>query len=664
MRKIISGLFYILFFLTPLAVYPYTSELFEFNKIIVLYFLTTLIITCWAVEMVVEKRFVFKKTILDTPLLIFLGTQGISTILSLDLRTSLLGYYLRFNGGLASSICYALLYWAWVTNMDAKKTRIVSYVLLSASFFVSIYAIAQHFGIDRDLWVQDVQNRVFSTLGQPNWLAAWVVAIMPITWTLAIGIKQKTINKCSWIGLSLVFFITLLFTKSRSGLLGFGIAFILFWSVSLFNKSRPFQTKFFLILCSLFFVVCTIVGTPWTSPLFAAHNQPTTNNQLPPTTSLESGGTDSGVIRKIVWKGAIEIWKSYPIFGTGVETFAFAYYQFKPPEHNYTSEWDYLYNKAHNEYLNLLATTGIVGFGAYLVLIGCILYQLRVQSAKSDNNFALLSGFIGILVTNFFGFSVVPISLLFFLFPAFTVSLSEHSPQPTVHRSLSIYQKSTIFTLLIITSYLLLSIGKYWYADYLYASGHLANRSSNFVVAHQTLTKAVMISPNEAIYLDELAFADRSIAERLSESGKDPEAQEIGRLAIAESQRASSLSPANVNLKRNLASNLTKLSFLDQVYLSQAQTVLKKAVQQAPTDPKLQYALAASFYRLGNLDTAISEMKKAVDMKKDYKDARFALALMYIDAKQPEDAKKEFTYILEKIAPNDEQVKKELEELK
>ena len=86
------------------------------------------------------------------------------------------------------------------------------------------------------------------------------------------------------------------------------------------------------------------------------------------------GGTDSGQIRLYVWQGALDIWKAYPLFGTGVETFAFAYYQFRPAEHNLTSEWDYLYNKAHNEYLNYLATTGALGLGSYLLFIGVFIF--------------------------------------------------------------------------------------------------------------------------------------------------------------------------------------------------------------------------------------------------------------------------------------------------
>ncbi|KKP99309.1 MAG: O-antigen polymerase, partial [Candidatus Levybacteria bacterium GW2011_GWB1_36_18] len=97
------------------------------------------------------------------------------------------------------------------------------------------------------------------------------------------------------------------------------------------------------------------------------------------------GGTDSGKIRLIVWRGAIDVWKNNPIFGTGVETFAYAYYKYRPIEHNLTSEWNFLYNKAHNEYLNYLATTGVFGLLSYLSFIAFFLFIFLATIFKTKN---------------------------------------------------------------------------------------------------------------------------------------------------------------------------------------------------------------------------------------------------------------------------------------
>src|SRR3972149_3199266 len=102
-----SVLFKILLFFVPLIVIPLTSELFEFNKMVATYILTVLIVVFWLVRMVKERKVIFRRTILDIPLLIFLLSQLASTLVSFNTRTSFLGYYSRFNGGLLSSFCYA-----------------------------------------------------------------------------------------------------------------------------------------------------------------------------------------------------------------------------------------------------------------------------------------------------------------------------------------------------------------------------------------------------------------------------------------------------------------------------------------------------------------------------------------------------------------------------
>jgi O-antigen ligase len=574
-EKLISKSFYLLLFLVPLVLCPYTFEIFEFNKMVLVYIFTTIITSLWLARIVLAKRIIFRRTILDIPLLIFLGAQIISTLLSIDARTSLLGYYSRFHGGLASSISYALLYWAWVSNMNREKTLKAIYVTFTSAILVSIYAVLQHFGIDKDIWVQDVQNRVFSNLGQPNWLAAWIVALMPICWAFALSEKLKAKSRKSrshpefssgselfglkqilkqvrygysiftncqndiwvlWIGLSALFFLVLLYTKSRSGLLGFLVAAAVFWSL-LFLQIKKSKSDFrgfwklFFILNSSFLILGLFIGTPWTPNLNRIINRqlPATSYMLQSSApALEIGGSKSTEIRKIVWKGAIDIWKNFPIFGTGVETFAFSYYNFRPIEHNLVSEWDFLYNKAHNEYLNFLATTGLVGIISYSLLITSVVYLLvkkiyvtnytnSSQKTRKDIrehsqdisdirdmdgrklDIALLSGFSSILVTNFFGFSVVPVALLFFLYPAFATTLEQESRRVKEQdfKKFDNSQKILLVFLLLTTCYMLHAIARYYLADLSYSKAKLANDSLNYVLAKEKIEKSLKLSPNK-----------------------------------------------------------------------------------------------------------------------------------------------------------------------
>jgi putative inorganic carbon (HCO3(-)) transporter len=174
-NQIIEYSFYLLFALVPLILTPWNYELFEFNKMMLTYLLTVVIVGTWLIKMVASKRVIFRRTPLDIPILLFFVSQLLSFLVSIDRHTSLFGYYSRFNGGLFSIISYILLYYAFVSNMTKEKALAVGRWLLVGAALVAIYGIAEHFGIDAQYWVQDVRNRVFSTLGQPNWLAAYLV---------------------------------------------------------------------------------------------------------------------------------------------------------------------------------------------------------------------------------------------------------------------------------------------------------------------------------------------------------------------------------------------------------------------------------------------------------------------------------------------------------
>jgi putative inorganic carbon (hco3(-)) transporter len=674
-QKIIFVLFAILLFLVPLILWPFTSEVFEFNKMVLVYILTTLITGTWLISMILEKKIIFRRTILDIPLLVFIGSQFISTILSIDPLTSWLGYYSRFNGGLVSTACYALLYWALVSNIDAKRTMKLVYVMLGSAVLVSIYGVLEHFGIDKSIWVQDVQSRVFSTLGQPNWLAAWLIALTPITWYLVLdtGVKPKNYKFWVYLALSVLFFWTMIFTKSRSGYLGFAVASVIFWALTAWQKRSEIKTLFLplILVGASIFIICLISGTEWT-PSIGSLIHKSTNVQVQVAqagaTALETGGTESSTIRKIVWTGAIQIWLHYPVFGTGVETFAYSYYLYRPAEHNLTSEWDFIYNKAHNEYLNFLANSGAVGLISYLIVVGFSIY-IFVKNRENLLVMGLFAGYVSLLVTNFFGFSVVPTQLELFLFPAIVIAIANNQ-QPTDNKQLkklSSFQKISMLVVVSCGLIVVFACGKYWYADTLFAMGSNYNKAGKPDVATEYLTQAVNLEPYQPLYYgDSYGFASAyaSLAVALNQQKQTDQATELTNMAIAEINKAVTLSPANINFKRTEFGIYIMLSTINPNYLINARDTLIAAIAQAPTDAKLYYNLGLTYARIGQTDQALSTLKKTVELKANYKDARLALAILLIDEKRNAEAKTQLNYILTNIDPNDSLTKQTLAGIK
>jgi O-antigen ligase len=540
--------------------------------------------------------------------------------------------------------------------MNRGKALKSIYFLLASGILVSVYAIAQRLGIDKDIWVQDVINRVFSSLGQPNWLAAWIVAILPVAW--AFGFKQKMGKKYFfWTILSLVFFLVLLLTKSRSGLLGLLVADVAFWAL----LAKASVKKFFVWHLSALAVAFS-VGTIWTPSLGSLINR-----SPAPQVAPEPGGTESGDIRKIVWKGALETWKANPILGTGVETFAYSYYGARPAEHNLTSEWEYLYNKAHNEYLNFAANSGSLGLLTYLGLIlACLLsFKRNLEKDKSRVfNLGLTSGFLSILVSNFFGFSVVAVALAFFLFPAISqVLTAEPDHLPASRKNLTSGQKFGVFLVFIIAGYFLFLIGRFWYADFTYAKGKSLNDSAEPFLADPYLRSAISLNPLPSLYSDELAAALASQSISWFEAGEEQKAFSLAEEAILVSESALALSPRDVSLLKSQAALYIKLAELNPEYLSQASRVFAEATLLAPTDAKIHYNLGLSLIRLGKYPEALSVLNQTIELKPNYRDARFALALLLLEQGKTQDARAQLLYILEEISPEDPLVEQQLEEI-
>ena len=644
--RIITYSFYLLFFLTPLFWTSLNYELFEYNKMILTYGITVVIVGVWILKMIQEKTLIFKRTPLDIPLLLFLGANILSTIFSIDTHTSIWGYYSRSNGGLLSIITYLLLYWAFVSNITASQIKNLLKVGLASGLIVSLWAISEHFGVslscvilrqefNASCWVQDVQARVFATLGQPNWLAAYLsMLIFPALYFLLTA--KTRLQTITYYLLTITYYLAFTFTFSRGPTLGLISGLAVFTILSFWRPKADGILKSFLLVLVSFFLINLLFGSALTSfrlvSKFAPPPRP--NISLPSTTSvtqLENGGTESGQIRFIVWKGALDIFKNYPIFGSGVETFAYSYYQFRPASHNLTSEWDFLYNKAHNEYLNYLATTGIVGFGTYLLVIGIfILWCIKKKPITSNHLLvtSLLASYVSYLIYNFFLFSVVIITLLFYLFPALVFVATESTKVYRLQVSVfswiyrrPLYTKVAKGIVIFSTLYLLYSIFQLWLSDTLFNKGQRASELGNPGRAYNLLSSAVELNKGEPFYRSELAFSAAQAASALLETDATLSAA-LKDEAVIQMDQVLKNSPKNVSFWRSAIRTYFELASLDKIYTDKTLAALERAIQLARTDPKLYYNKALILDSEGKKEESIQVLQKTLELKPNYLEAR------------------------------------------
>jgi len=681
--KIISYSFYLLFFLTPLFWTSQNYELFEYNKMLLTYGFTVIIVGAWVLKTINDQRLTIKRTPLDIPLLLFLGANILSTIFSIDPHTSIWGYYSRSNGGLLSLISYLLLYWAFVSNMTKEKVLTTLKFGLTSGLLISLYGILEHFGIspsciilrgdfNASCWVQDVQARVFATLGQPNWLAVYLSMLIFPAWYFFLTSSSRILHTTYYI-LLVTLYLAFTFTYSRGPTLGLLGGFVTFIILSfprrsstlrlrleeresnsernLFNWIPAFagMTKGLITILGSFLVINILFGSALTSfrlvSKFAAPSRPAI--ALPPSsvTQLENGGTESGQIRFIVWKGSLDIFKHYPIFGSGLETFAYSYYQFRPKEHNLTSEWDFLYNKAHNEYLNYLATTGIVGLGSYSIIIITFIIFILKKYRSNLLLISLLASYVSYLIYNFFLFSVVIIAIFFYLFPAlvfvFTDSVSSfHLPVSSWLYRRPAYTQAAKVLVVLITVYLTFTVLKIWTADTFFSKGEKASEAGNPGKAYNLISEAVDLKPDEPFYRAELAFS----AAQASSVLKDEDATLSAALKVeAEAQMGQVLkgSPKNISFWRTAVRTYFELATLDKKYIDQTLQALDKAISLSPTDPKLYYNKALVLDTKGKKDEEIKFLQQALLLRPNYQEAIAQLKEATAPARLPDGQAKQ-----------------------
>lgn len=651
MSKVIRFFYLFLLFFIPLFFTSFNSELFELPKMYLVYFVTLTILSLHILNFLNKKTFLFRRTFLDIPLIIFLISQIVSTVFSIDPHTSFFGYYSRLNGGLLSLICYLILYWILVVYLDEKFKRNIISISLFSGFLVASFGIAQHFGIDKHLWVQDVQSRVFSTLGQPNWLAAYLCVLLPFS-LFKLSEKKEFIPYTKYLILNTVFFLCLLFTKSKSGIIAATISILIFLIFYLIkNIKNKKNILYFSFLLILFTTLSLTITNPIKDQIFPKKIS-TINNQ--PSTILI---TPSGDIRKIVWKGSINLWKKFPIFGTGVETFAYSYYWTRPVEHNLTSEWDFLYNKAHNEYINYLATTGAFGFLSYLFLIISVLIYI-LKNSKST----ILISYLSILITNFAGFSVVIIALYFFLLPALLINNPEkekklNNKKPNIFSKI-IFPTITIFFFFIIAKKIIL----FYLADIAYTKSQSYENSQDYQSAYDAIKISLQYRNNEPLYLNDFSSLAAKMAIVTYSKKNTNQTNQLIQEAIDYSNKSIQISPADTNLWKERAQTFYYLSTIDSQYFSEVIQSLLTVIKLAPTDAKAFYLIGDFLETAKFQDKAIEYYQKAISLKPNYDHALFNLGKIYFDQKNYSEAKKDFELVL-KIAPTNPDAKDYLEKI-
>jgi len=278
--------------------------------------------------------------------------------------------------------------------------------LMSLGFFVSIFAILQYLTSNGKLyWVRTMQNEglPFGPYVNRNHFAGFAELIIPVALVPLVLGKVRRERLFLVVLFALVPIVALLLSASRGGIVSFTVQMVVLFLLLLIRRIRSRY-----VLVGGLVVLCAAMTVSWIGVQQVLQ-------RFSGIQTMEVTGSKRAAMREDTWR----LFLDQPLLGTGLGTLEIVF----PP---YDSLYDgKVVNHAHNDYLEALAETGVVGglcCAWFLVVV--LLYSLKGLAAmgSSFGSVLNLSGLIacsGMLVHSLVDFNLhIPANAMLFFVSA------------------------------------------------------------------------------------------------------------------------------------------------------------------------------------------------------------------------------------------------------
>jgi O-antigen ligase len=301
---------------------------------------------------------------LGVPLLVpalgFLGISTLSALLSREAWHSLVGD--RYDGLLTLG-AGVLLFYATARCLDSwARVRVLLVAVATTATIVSVYGVAQKYRLDPVLgweipWY-DGSLRAFSTLGNPLQLTSYLTLAAGATIALYF-LTEARWERALWMIVLALIGACWLYAQARGAMLGVVVALpILLWlSYRRMGTVRPLLVPLGVLVAAM--MVATMEVSAFTTPDSPTAERPSEEKSL------------SVLIRLQIWRDTVPVILERPLLGHGPDNFAEPFERYEGNDlekalfNPATGKPDTV-DKAHNELLQVAATTGILGLAAYL----------------------------------------------------------------------------------------------------------------------------------------------------------------------------------------------------------------------------------------------------------------------------------------------------------
>jgi len=323
-------------------------------------------------------------------------------VLSINHVRSILGASGRYEGIIALSNYFIIF--LIVANFYKYNKKHIIFVAITAGI-ICIHSILFYYNIHL-IPINIEESRggaeaAWSLVGNRNFLGSYITLVFPLFIYLFIKSGNKLILIINWL-----VFATLVCSLTRSAYLSF--AFYMIFFIIYFFLKKKYIKHIITLLISFIFVFALLCATgkdDFLSKIFSIQQD---------TVSFVKTADDSaGSFRSFIWKRAMTLVPKYALHGSGPDTFDIPFMQAYMKDIKDTFGHIIIFDKAHNEYLQIAVTMGIPALVTYLLFIALLLWK----SFKTSKNIKILIPLniciIAYLIQAFFNFSVVAVAPLY-----------------------------------------------------------------------------------------------------------------------------------------------------------------------------------------------------------------------------------------------------------
>lgn len=310
---------------------------------------------------------------------IFLASAVASTFASPNPVQSFYGAPDSF-AGLSVGVATAIVYFASRAASAGRPDSLVRFATAAglAGAVAATYGLLQIAGLDPMAWSRTAtfgrEMRIFATLGHPNHLGAYLSMTIPLMIWLAARARGG-LRRWAWILVAMSSVIVLAATLSRGAWIGIaaaGTAWIFLHLLSRRRSQSPPRGRHpsrSVRIAALAAVALLVFGA---SAVLLRHSPIGTNllTRVRQIASLRAPTTQS---RILIWQAGMRMARDHPVRGVGLDAFGIAFPRYRPLEY-WKVEWGFTPTKAHNEAIQILATQGVPGAVAGLLVVLCAGY--------------------------------------------------------------------------------------------------------------------------------------------------------------------------------------------------------------------------------------------------------------------------------------------------